>query len=232
MISLIIPTYNEEENIAVIIQRSLRNLKKCKEDFEILVVDDNSKDNTGKIVRKIAKNQPVRLIVRTRDKGLSQSVRRGFKEAKGDIIGVIDADLSHPPELIPKLVKPLRDNRADITIGSRYTKGGGVVNWPMKRILISKFATILARPLTKVRDPMTGYFFLKKSVIKNKDKEMTSKGYKILLEILVKGNCKKPIEIPMIFKDRVKGTSKIGSKVIFNYLEQLMTLYHYKIFKK
>ncbi len=229
MISIIVPTYNEAGNIKRIVKRIHNAVRK---DYEVIVVDDNSPDKTWCIAQKLGKKYSVRVIKRKGKLGLSTAVLRGFNEARGEIIGVIDADLSHPPELIPRLVQPIIKNRADITIGSRYIKGGGVEEWPFFRRLMSKAATLLARPLTAVRDPMSGYFFMKKEVVGGRKKLLRPKGYKILLEILSKGQYKKFKEIPYTFRNRNIGKSKIGAKVTMNYIQHLGSLYKYKLFKK
>jgi dolichol-phosphate mannosyltransferase len=198
-------------------------------DYDIIIADDNSPDSTAGIAQKLPKKYKVKVLLRKKNKGLSKSVVDGFKIAKGNIIGVMDADFTHPPEIIPKILDKLKKENADILVGSRKTKGGEIKNWPLHRKIISKFATLLAKPLTKIKDPMSGFFFLKKEVIKNI--KFRPKGYKILLEILVKGNYKKAEEIPILFKDRIKGESKLTKKIYLEYLMQLIELYLYKIKK-
>jgi len=236
MISLVIPTYNEAKNIRQIIIKSAKALSKCSEPSEIIVVDDNSSDGTGHIVQVMKKlnkglgRSELRLCVRKKERDLSTAVLKGFSLARGSIVGVIDADLSHNPELIPRLVEPLQKENADISVGSRYVKGGGVKDWPVIRKGISRAATLLARLLTPVKDPMSGYFFIRKAIVQKAAKTMKPKGYKILLELLVKTKHGPVTEVPYIFNDRVKGTSKIGSKVMLKYVTQLWDLYWYRMF--
>ena len=154
----------------------------------------------------------------------------GLKIAKGNIVGVMDADLSHPPSKIPEMIDAVEKQDFDLAIGSRNVKGGGVEVWPFWRRLMSRFASALAIPLTKVKDPMSGFFFFKKEIIK--DVKLKPLGYKILLEILVKGRQKKIKEIPYMFRNRTFGKSKIGSKVYLDYLRHIFRLYKYKITKK
>ena len=222
MISIIIPTYNEKENIKKLIFKINKILNK---NYEIIVVDDNSPDRTGEVVDKLRKNN-VRCIHRKGKLGLSSAVIEGFSKAKGNIIGVMDADLSHNVNIIPNLIKPIVDGKAELTIGSRYVKGGGVKNWPLTRKIISKGATLLSLLLTRIKDPMSGFFFLKKSIIK--DINLNAKGYKILLEIIVKGNYKNVKEVPYTFKDRKLGKSKLNKKEYINYLRNLFNLMRYK----
>lgn len=222
MISIIIPTYNEKENIKNLIVEISNIFKKNKIKGEIIIVDDNSPDGTGKIAENMIKKYRVKVLRRKGKLGLSSAVVAGFKAAKGNILGVMDADFSHPPEIIPELIKPILNENIDFVIGSRHVKGGGIENWPLLRKIISKGATLLARIVTDVKDPMSGLFFLKKSVIKSI--KFDSKGFKICLEILVKGNYKSIREVPYIFKDRRAGKSKLGAGEYLDYLSTLMKL--------
>ncbi len=224
-VSVIVPTYNERENIAELIKRIHNVLKK---DYEIVVVDDNSPDGTAEIVTELSKEYPIKLIVRENKAGLASAILEGFKNSDGEIIGVIDADLQHPPEMIEKLVEEIKKGN-DIAIASRYVDGG-VEKWPLTRKIISKGAIYLAKPiLNGVEDPMSGFFFLKRSVIEGI--EFNPKGFKLLLEILVKGKYNSISEIPYVFSDRMYGDSKMGKNEIMNYLRLLWRLYRYKLFK-
>jgi dolichol-phosphate mannosyltransferase len=140
----------------------------------------------------------------------------------------MDADLSHPPEKIPDLADPIIRGEADIVIGSRYIDTGKIGDWSFRRKVSSKLATLAAKGLTKVKDPMSGFFFLKREVIENI--ELNPKGFKIALEILVKGKYDKVVEVPIFFKDRIYGETKLSSGVILDYLLQTLRLYIYKIF--
>jgi len=208
MISIILPTYNEVKNIPRLVRKIHTVINNC----EIIIVDDNSPDGTGKIAQELANKGKVKVIHRKKRLGLSTAVVAGFRKAQGDIIGVMDADLSHPPEVIPKLVDVILKKKADFVIGSRLVKGGGVTKWPLRRKLISMTATSMARMLTNIRDPLSGFFFVKRETV-NKIK-FTSKGYKICLEILVRGRYKSIKEIPYIFNVRRAGASKLN---IFEY---------------
>ena len=227
MISIIIPTYNEKENMKSLIPRIFQVMKKNKMKAEVIVVDDNSPDGTSEIVEKMEKKYNVKLIKRKSKLGLSSAVVEGFRKASWDIIGVMDADFSHPPEKIPHMVKQL-DN-CDIVFGSRYVKGGGT-DHDLSRRMISKIATTLARGLTPIKDPMSGFFFFRKRIINKVS--LNPKGYKIGLEITVKGDFKKITEVPYFFTDRKKGKSKFGSVEVFNYLFHLINLYGYALKNK
>ncbi len=227
MISIIIPTFNEVHNIGLLIPKIYDVLGE-KYKYEILVVDDNSPDGTAAKVRSLSKKYPASVIVRKKDRGLSSAVIAGFNAAKGDLLCVMDADLSHPPELLPKIFSELGKN--DVVVASRLVKGGGSEKWPFHRKLISWCAQILAKPLTSVKDAMSGYFALKKEVIK--DVKIEAYGYKILLELLVVGKYCKVTEIPFTFLNRSFGESKIGLGVEIEYLKQLLHLYRFKFFEK
>jgi len=228
MISIIIPTYNEAGSIRRLLEEIKKSLR--KKSYEVIVVDDNSPDHTADIALSLKKTHHVKVIKRKSKLGLSSAVIDGLKIAKGNIIGVMDADFSHPPGLIQRLVQTIEKQDFDLVIGSRKIKGGSVEVWPFHRRLMSRFASALAIPLTKVKDPMSGFFFFKKEIIK--DVKLKPLGYKILLEILVKGRQKKIKEIPYMFRNRTFGKSKIGSKVYLDYLRHIFRLYKYKITKK
>ena len=220
-LTVIIPTFKEESNIAAIIREVDAVFSKNAINGEILVVDDNSPDRTIGIVRELQKTTPhLSLVVRNEDHGLSQSVVEGFKKAQSDIFLVIDADLSHPPDHIPEMLAEIRAGN-DIVIGSRYMEGGGIKKWPLKRRIISKGATFLGRLLfPEIRDPVSGFFAVKKSVVEHA--ELKPRGYKILLEVLGKGTWKTAKEIPFEFVDRAVGSSKLGLGTIIDYAAQVI----------
>lgn len=225
MISIVIPTYNEAENIERLIPQIFLLLKDSGIEGEVIVVDDNSPDGTAAIARDLSRKYPVRVLQRPAKLGLSSAVLDGFRHARGDILGVMDADLSHDVTKLPHMVYSLKDY--DLVIGSRYVSGGGTRDWSKKRRLISKGATWLARPLTKVKDPMSGFFVLKRSVIEGV--ELSPRGYKIGLEILTKGRDARIKEIPYIFRDRKNGQSKMNRKEVLNYIFHLGKLYRHRI---
>lgn len=227
MISIITPTYNESKNIERLVSEIHKSMKGLN--YELIVADDNSPDGTAEKVRSLSKKYPVKVIVRHANKGLAPAVVDGFKVARGNIIAVIDADLSHPPETLPKLIKAMEKSNADIVVASRLVSGGGTEDWPKSRKITSYLAIGLAKPVTKIKDPMSGFFLLKKEVIHKAP--LKARGYKILLEILVKGKYKKAIEVPFIFKDRSAGQSKLTMKTNLEYLMQLLDLYIYKLKK-
>lgn len=222
-----IPTYNEKENIGLLLEKVFSIYKENKIDGEIIVVDDNSSDGTGKIVEELKKkNKNLKIIHRSGKLGLSSAVLDGFKVAVGEVLGVMDADLSHPPEKIPDMYFIIKKGEADFVIGSRYLKGGDIIGWNFKRKLMSRGATLMARPFTSVKDPMSGFFMIKKECLEGRD--FNAKGFKILLEMIIKANYSKIKEVPIIFINRTKGKSKAGMNEIFFYMKNLLGYIPYK----
>ena len=228
-LTVIIPTYNEAKNIQNIIRSVTNMFTDNNIDGEILIVDDDSPDNTADLAAKMGEQGcPVNVIKRlTDDKGLSQSVVCGFEESLSNKMVVIDADFSHPINLIPTMYKEL--DHCDIVIGSRYMRGGAIKKWPLKRRVISLGATFMGRCLfPEITDPVSGFFAIRKSVIK--DVQLESNGYKILLEILGRGKYNENwIEIPFEFVDRTSGDSKLNLYIINDYLYQVIDLTLYSI---
>lgn len=224
MISIIVPTYNEKENIGNLLEQLDHQIPALMGDFEVVIIDDNSPDGTGEYAASLKKEFSIRVVIRKDKKGLSSAIIDGFQEAKGDIFVVLDADLSHPISAIPPMVERLRLGYAMI-IGSRYTPEGSTLGWPLRRKIISKGATLLARVFlrTDIKDPLSGFFAIKKEVVEGV--KLNPLGFKIVLEILSKGNHKQKIgEYPILFKDREKGESKLTLKVCLEYVKQLISL--------
>jgi dolichol-phosphate mannosyltransferase len=220
-LSIIIPTYNEAENLAPLLAQVFQVLKDNDIRGEVIIVDDDSPDRTWELAQGLTKKyKGLRVLRRQNEKGLATAVLAGFAAASSSKLLVMDADLSHPPELLADLYKAL--DEADLSVASRNVKGGGVKNWPASRKAISWGATQIARLLTEVKDPMSGYFALHKRVLDGAD--LDPKGYKILLEILVKGSYEKVHEVPFVFEDRRKGTSKMSSGVITKYVSHSWSL--------
>jgi len=219
-LTVIIPTFKEEANIRNIITEVDTVFKKNILNGEILVVDDNSPDNTIAIVNELQKTHTnVNLLVRTSDHGLSQSVADGFLHASSDVFIVIDADFSHPPALIVNMFEEIQAGN-DVVIGSRYMEGGGIKKWPLRRRIISLGATFLGRLLfPDITDPVSGFFAIRKDVVAQA--QLKPRGYKILLEVLGKGTWEKDKEIPFEFSDREIGASKLKIRTIIEYAEQV-----------
>src|SRR5262245_6904119 len=226
-VSVIVPTYREAQNLPVLVPRVAAALAQAQYSFEIVIVDDNSPDATPQVCAELAKQFPVRLEVRTSERGLSSAVVHGMRLARGDTLVVMDADLSHPPEKIPELVQTLHAG-ADFVIGSRYVRGGATAEgWGLFRWLNSKVATLLAWPLTSARDPMAGFFALRRTTFEAAD-NLDPIGYKIALELLIKCRCKAVREVPIYFENRLHGSSKLSFKEQINYLRHLKRLYEFK----
>lgn len=223
-LSIIVPTYNERENIKPLIERIGETLGQGE--YEILIVDDNSPDGTASVAESLSKDYPVRIIYRPGKLGLASAVVEGIGKAEGNIVGVIDADLQHPPELVAQLAEAVVEGN-DIAIASRHVQGGGIENWSLLRRIVSKGATLLARPLTSVHDPASGCFVLKKEVVMGID--FKPAGFKILLEILVKGKYERIKEIPYTFRERREGKSKLGLGEYTSYLKLLYSLYLFRL---
>jgi dolichol-phosphate mannosyltransferase len=228
---VVIPTYNERDNIVELIRRIDNALKGI--DYEVVVVDDNSPDGTADVAEGLSKDYPVRVVRRPGKLGLATAVLDGVRSSRGDYVVVMDADLQHPPEVIPKMYEELIKGY-DIVIASRYVVGGSVGGWGLTRRLISKTAILIAKLLIpKVRgieDPISGFFMFRKEVLEGVS--LSPKGFKILLEVLVKGRYSRVSEVPYTFGVRVRGTSKLSSKELINYITHLLTLTPYKTLLK
>ena len=226
LVSIIIPTLNEAENLPLLVPRVAEVLGGTK--FEIIVVDDDSRDDTRGVCAKLSESYPLALIVRQNIKdGLSGAVLQGMAAASGRTLVVMDADLQHPPEKIPELLAAL-DAGADFALGSRYVPGGGTAErWGPLRKVNSLVATFLARPFAgRTSDPMSGFFALRKTTYEAATR-LTPLGYKIALELMCKARVKDVREIPIHFGLRERGQSKLTLKQQFRYLEHLSRLYDF-----
>lgn len=228
-LSVIIPTYREAENLPILIPQIARAFQDAGIHGEILVIDDDSPDDTAMCCKELALAYPVRLYVRKGERGLSSAVVHGMRQARGAVLLVMDADLSHPPERIPELFRAVQSGAADFVIGSRYAAGGTTdESWGFYRWLNSRIATLMARPLTPASDPMAGFFALPRAAFEAAPR-LDPVGYKIGLELMVKCGCSRVQEIPITFRDRLHGTSKLNFKEQINYLRHLRRLYVYRL---
>ncbi len=217
-VSLVTPTYNEKENLPLLVEEIYQTLQSCPDvDLEIIVVDDASPDGTGAIADDLAGQYPLRVIHRAGKLGLGSAVMEGFRLSTRPHLGVIDADLSHDPQILPRLIYGLRE--VDITIGSRFGDGSRVEDWAWHRKMISLTGVGCARLLTGVEDPLSGYFFLHSSVLDGV--ELTSRGYKILFEILVKGCYSRHMSVPFVFRNRQFSRSKLNWEEHLLFAKQL-----------
>lgn len=231
-VSIVIPTYNESENIKGILHLIKEHLPKNTM-VEAIVVDDNSPDGTGKIAEDYFKSlkektlYTINVINRKTKEGLSSAILNGIEQAKGKIVVVMDSDFSHPPQLIPKLVEVLKQSKTDIVVASRYLNGGNIQGWSLKRKIISKIGTMIAKKGLGINqsDPMSGFFAFNKDVIKGINFDAI--GYKLLLEMIVKAKGVSIKEIPYTFLDRQNGKSKLGIKTILEFGHAVWKLYRH-----
>ena len=227
-VSLITPTYNERENIPILAEEIFSVIATEPDiDMELIVVDDNSPDGTGKVAEGLKDTYPLQVVHRAGKLGLGSAVMEGFAISEREYIGVIDADLSHDPSILPQLIHGLREY--DITIGSRFGETSKVEKWALHRRLTSLTGVGFARLLTGVEDPLSGYFFLHRSGLG--ELELTSSGYKILLEILVKGRIETHMSVPFIFRNRQFSQSKLNTKEYVLFAKQLLYFTVHKLFK-
>ena len=229
--TVVVPAYKEQPNLRPLVERLSAACTKAKLAVEIVVVDDNSQDGSRETVEALAaEGFPCRIIVRTRERGLSSAVMRGFDEAKGLVLVCMDGDLQHPPESVPSLIRAVQEGRHEFAIGTRYAGKELSVDrdWPMHRRLISWGARLLARPLSSLSDPMTGFFALSRTAWHRGRSSVSAQGFKICLESFIKCGCGPAAEIPILFGARVHGESKLDSKVIVSYLVHLVQLYRFK----
>ena len=222
-LGLVIPTLNEEGNIGTLINRVRSNLTHLQLDYELIVVDDESTDATRKVVEEhMATDQRIRLLIRRGERGLAGAVIYGWERTDADLLGVIDADLQHPPELLPSLIRAVADGR-DMAVASRYVTAGGVAEWNPIRRLISLVSTWITMPLQRqeirVRDPLSGFFIVRRNCVEGV--ELQRQGFKLLLEILVRGKVRSVAEVPYQFGLRHAGTSKADLRVGLDYLQLL-----------
>ena len=187
----------------------------------MIVVDDNSQDGTGECADAIARRRSVRVVHRAGKLGLGTAVVAGFEAARGQVLAVMDADLSHPPQLLPHLVRALRETRADIAVASRYVHGGANNDQPARRFL-SRAACRMARQLTPVQDAMSGFFALHADRARSTRTE--AKGFKICLELLVRSTPRTVVEVPYTFVGRSAGKSKMNFREALLFARQLRAL--------
>jgi dolichol-phosphate mannosyltransferase len=226
-LALIIPTLNEAENLPPLLRDVRAVLDPLGIEYEILVVDDDSCDGTDMIVSAIArKDERVRLLVRKGEKGLSGAILYGWRHTNAAILGVMDADLQHPPELLPALLSAIVAGN-DLAIGSRYTAGGRLGDWNPLRRLLSAAAVWATWPIQRAglraKDPMSGYFLVRRECVD--EIQFQPSGFKLLLEILARGRIRSVAEVPFAFGQRYRGASKANFEVAGEYAKLLAKLY-------
>ena len=226
-LALVVPTLHEVANIETILHRARTTLDPLGISYELIVVDDDSQDGTSEVVQRISDSDPrVRLMVRKNARGLGGAVVHGWDGSSAGVIGVMDADLQHPPEILPQLWKAM-ESGADLALASRYAENGSLRHWNPVRRGLSQLAIWLTVPLQRrairVQDPMSGFFLVRRACLR--DVQLKTQGFKILLEILVRGDIHSVTEVPFSFGLREAGDSKAGIKEGFDYLSLLSRLY-------
>lgn len=222
-VSIVLPTYNERENIVELIRQLDQYLQDY--DYEVVVVDDNSPDGTATIAEELSSKYPIRVLKRPSKMGLTSAIHDGIKLSRGKVVVVMDADLQHPPETVPRLIR--RISQCDVVIASRYAPGGRVENWSLARKIVSWGAILLARVLvpgcTHVKDPVSGFFAAKREILE-KWTPIEPRGYKALVEILYTAKGARVCEEPFVFRGRERGVSKLSSSIMLSYVKLLLVL--------
>lgn len=225
MLSLILPTFNEAENLPVLLPKITEALKTVP--HEIVIVDDDSPDRTWEVADKLRTHFPrLRVIHRVGKRGLSSAVTDGFDAAQGSVLMVMDSDGQHDPALLRALYKAVQDG-AGVAVGSRYMPGGSVGNWVRDRRILSRAGTYLANAVCRVNvsDPLGGFFAIDANLYRRIARTLRPTGFKILLEVLAAVPAGTPItEIPLVFQMRMKGNSKLSPKVHLEFIGQILRL--------
>ena len=228
LLSVVIPTYKEEKNIEAIVRQVDEALSSIlPDDYEIIVVDDDSPDGTWQVALSLMHRYPsLRVMRRLEEKGLSTAVIRGWQAARGEVLGVIDGDLQHPPKELARLWAEIADG-GDLAVASRHVEGGGVSNWSFLRRLLSRGAQILgliALPevVGRVSDPMSGYFLVLRRAVAGVT--LNPVGYKILIEIIARGRCGSIREVGYVFQERTQGESKVSMTQYLDYIRHIFRL--------
>jgi len=222
--SLIVPTYNEVDNIAELVSRVEVSCKDLP--FEMIFVDDGSTDGTVRMLEMLMRTRNnMKVLRRPKKLGLASAILAGASLASSKIIAVMDADLQHPPELLPLLYHKIAEDY-DVVIASRYVKGGGIKGWSLLRRAVSKCAIwmthLLIPEIRQIKDPLSGYFMARSEVLA--DLGWCSEGFKVLVSILCLARHRSVVEVPYTFESRRKGRSKFNVKEVFTYAKLLLKL--------
>lgn len=223
-VSVVIPTYNEADNLPELLSRLADVLS--QRNYEIVVVDDNSPDGTWRIAEEAAADNPrIRVVRRLDESGLSSAILRGIQETQGVAIAVIDGDLQHDEKVLPAMFSEVLAG-ADVCIGSRKAEGGGYGEWSMARRLVSWGATVIAKTATRIQvtDPMSGFFVVSRDYFESVGEALNPRGFKVLLELLARGEPKQIAEVGYVFRERVQGETKLNGGVVYEYLLSIIDL--------
>jgi dolichol-phosphate mannosyltransferase len=228
VLSLVLPTYNEKDNLPKLVKELVGLLDPVLRDrYELLVVDDDSSDLTWQVALNLAGTFPQLRVMRRQDeRGLSTAAIRGWQAARGEYLGVMDADLQHPPAVNLRLVEEIQRG-AELAVGSRHVEGGGVSTWSLARRILSRGAqflglVILPSVVGRLSDPMSGYFIFRRSALAGV--ELDPIGYKILLEVLARGKVRWLSEVGYVFREREDGASKVTASIYLQYFRHLLRL--------
>ncbi|MSO50746.1 MAG: polyprenol monophosphomannose synthase [Acidobacteria bacterium] len=226
-LTMVVPTYNERDRLAELVAAVFAAADTHGFALELVVVDDHSPDGTGQLADDLAARYPMQVVHRSGKLGLGTAVVAGFQAASADVVGVMDADFSHPPSLVPALYAAFRSTGADVVVASRYVPGGSTPDWPIKRRLLSRAACLLARGLSPIRDAASGFFVIKRSIARGTT--IKAGGFKICLELIVRSGARSLVELPYRFDDRELGQSKMSLREAAGYLVQLRDLYRERL---
>jgi dolichol-phosphate mannosyltransferase len=222
-LTIVVPTFNERARLAELVDAVLAAAASAHLALELVIVDDNSPDGTGELAVELAKTRPMQVVRRAGKLGLGTAVVAGFAVANAPVVGVMDADFSHPPALVPVLFAAMQSTGADAVVGSRYISGGSTPDWPWSRRLLSRVGCWLARPIAPIRDAASGFFLIRRDLAQKV--VIRAGGFKICLELLVRGAPERVVEVPFRFDDRELGESKMSLREAAGYLIQLRDLY-------
>lgn len=223
LITIVIPTYNEIENIKPVSIAVANSLKEFS--WKIIFVDDNSPDGTYDEILKLSKkNNKIACIKRVNQRGLSSACVEGILASNSPYIAVMDADMQHDESILSQMLKLMLNDDTDLVIATRYKQGGNINNLKPHRIIISKLSTWISQIVLRqnVSDPMSGFFLIKKQFFMQIRDRLTVKGYKILLDILASSDALKIAEVPYIMRTRHKGKSKLNLLVVFEYISLIL----------
>jgi dolichol-phosphate mannosyltransferase len=226
-LAIVIPAFCEAGNIRELLERIQRSVDPLGVTYETIVVDDDSGDGIESVVNELSEKDPrIRLLIRKNVRGLAGAIMHGWRNTDAGILCAIDADLQHPPELLPELWRALQSG-ADSVVASRYVPHSARPNWNRFRHIVSQLAIWMARPLQRpairVWDPMSGFFLVRRSCIETV--QFQTEGFKILLEILARGKVRSVLEVPFTFGKRRAGKSKASTRVAIDYLRLLARLW-------
>jgi dolichol-phosphate mannosyltransferase len=229
-VTVVLPTYREAENLLALVNRICKAMSHVSQPYEIIVVDDDSRDGTERVVKELSDGGcSIRMITRLGERDLSSAVLRGFSEATGETLICMDADLSHPPEAMPTMLQCLQEPGVELVLGSRYVPGSRTdEKWGLLRWIYSEIATTIARPFTSIKDPMSGFFGIPRAIY-DRAAFFNPIGYKIALELIVKCECSVIREIPIHFSQRRAGESKLSLIEQLKFLRHVSRLIRFKL---